>query len=83
MNCRPAERRDMEEIKVLLKLSFDRIYAHYARQSLAALTDTLVAEEAGVVIGFVNWRLFTGREEDRLSLLARRSTPTGGAGAWR
>ncbi len=55
---RPSEEKDRDAIKELLTLSFDSVYAKYAKLSFESLEQSLVAEVESKVIGVINWRIF-------------------------
>lgn len=49
----------MEEIKEILTLSFDPVYAYYANKSFASLEDALIAEDEARKVGVINWKVFS------------------------
>ncbi len=63
MIYRPAEEKDRDAIQAILTLSFNLVYAKYAKMSFKSLEKTLVAVDETRLMGVINWRIFLAREE--------------------
>lgn len=57
MLFRTATEADRPGVEEVLRQSFSRIYARYARKSFANLDKTLVAEDKGKIVAVTNWLL--------------------------
>ncbi len=58
MNIRVPEQNDLEAINGILTISFSRIYAYFARRSIASLQNTFISEDGGKIAGVINYRIF-------------------------
>ncbi len=63
MIYREPEEKDRDAIKELLNLSFDPVYAKYAKMSFESLEQSLVVEDENRLIGVANWRTLQAYEE--------------------
>ncbi len=63
MIYRQAKDPDRAAIKALLTLSFDPVYAKYAKMSFESLDQTLLVEDETRLVGIINWRIFQARGE--------------------
>lgn len=58
MNYRTAEQKDLETINDILTVSFEHIYAYFAKKSFSSLENAIVAEEGNRLVGAINYRIF-------------------------
>lgn len=57
MKIQPAEKADHHSINEILTISFDPIYAFFAKRSLANLSHSLVSKEGNIITGIIKWKI--------------------------